>query len=172
MENNENNAVIGDLTKEFENTIPNDEDKQELKQAFEKYLYEYKKVLEKSNINSLDDALKFSANKIMKLPLYNKKQKLIEDESFKEIQKISSKAFELAKNVVTGKREEIDNNSLEEMKNKLKICLNDVREFNKQQASMLVSEGILDLVFVENPKTQLISIRLGKNAIRKNNNMN
>ena len=48
------------------------------------------------------------------------------------------------------------------MKNKLNIALKEVKDYNKQQAVWLVSEGILDLNFVKNPKTEIMSIRLGK----------
>ena len=44
-----------------------------------------------------------------------------------------------------------------------------VREFNKQTAQNLVSEGLLDIMFVENPKTGKTSLRIGRNIVYKNN---
>ena len=44
----------------------------------------------------------------------------------------------------------------------LNELLKSVKAFNKQQAIWLVSEGILDLNFVKNPKTDIMSIRLGR----------
>ena len=51
----------------------------------------------------------------------------------------------------------------------LNQSLEGVREFNKQTAQNLVSEGLLDIMFVENPKTGKTSLRIGRNIVYKNN---
>lgn len=165
----EDNNITEKLIEEFKNTIPNSEDEQELINAFEIYLYDLKKVIEEFNmeIKDADKVFELSAKKIMKLSLENKKQKLIRDESFEKIQRISNKSFEMTQKMIRGKKLELENNELEKMKKELEESLNNVRDFNKEQAQMLVSEGILDLMFVENPKTEITSLRLGRCIGRK-----
>lgn len=42
-----------------------------------------------------------------------------------------------------------------------------VRDFNKMQAEILISEGILDFNFIKDPHTNIISLRLSKYVVKK-----
>lgn len=164
----EHKAVINELVNEFADSIENLEDKKELTIAFEKYLYNLVKMAEKidSSIKDKNKAvemlLRYSTDNAVELTLDQKRQMLIRDESFEKIRSISNRAFEMTKEVLAKKITEPNEQELEEMKNTLNQSLKDVKDFNKQQAVWLVSEGILDLNFVENPKTEIMSIRLGR----------
>lgn len=164
----EHKAVINELVNEFADSIENLEDKKELTIAFEKYLYNLVKMAEKidSSIKDKNKAvemlLRYSTDNAVKLTLDQKRQMLIKDENFEKIRSISNRAFEMTQEVLAKKITEPNEQELEEMKNTLNQSLKDVKDFNKQQAVWLVSEGILDLNFVENPKTEIMSIRLGR----------
>ena len=112
---------------------------------------------DKSDMESL---LKYVTDDVIKLPLEQKRQMLIRDESFETIRSISNNAFEMAQEAYTSKSDNIDETKVDEMQKKLNELLKSVKAFNKQQAIWLVSEGILDLNFVKNPKTDIMSIRL------------
>ena len=114
---------------------------------------------DKSDMESL---LKYVTDDVIKLPLEQKRQMLIRDESFETIRSISNNAFEMAQEAYTSKSDNIDETKVDEMQKKLNELLKSVKAFNKQQAIWLVSEGILDLNFVKNPKTDIMSIRLGR----------
>lgn len=164
----EHKAVINELVNEFADSIENLEDKKELTIAFEKYLYNLVKMAEKidSSIKDKNKAvemlLRYSTDNAVKLTLDQKRQMLIKDENFEKIRSISNRAFEMTQEVLAKKITEPNEQELEEMKNTLNQSLKDVKDFNKQQAVWLVSEGILDLNFVENPKIEIMSIRLGR----------
>lgn len=164
----EHKAVINELVNEFADSIENLEDKKELTIAFEKYLYNLVKMAEKidSSIKDKNKAvemlLRYSTDNAVELTLDQKRQMLIRDESFEKIRSISNRAFEMTQEVLAKKITEPNEQELEEMKNTLNQSLKDVKDFNKQQAVWLVSEGILDLNFVENPKIEIMSIRLGR----------
>ena len=68
----------------------------------------------------------------------------------------------MTQDVLAKKLTEPNDQELEDMKNTLNKALKEVKDYNKQQAVWLVSEGILDLNFVKNPKTEIMCIRLGK----------
>ena len=106
--------------------------------------------------------LRYSTDNAIKMPLNQKKQMLVKDESFEKIRALSDKAFEMTQDVLAKKLTEPNDQELEDMKNTLNKALKEVKDYNKQQAVWLVSEGILDLNFVKNPKTEIMSIRLGK----------
>ena len=150
-------------------TIQNVYNSEELKTGLKNYLYELKESIENLNSElSIEEAFYYNVNKIKALPLVNQEQKLIKDEKLQEIQRTSMKAYEMAHNVIMGNNE-IDKSQLSEMKETLNQSLEGVREFNKQTAQNLVSEGLLDIMFVENPKTGKTSLRIGRNIVYKNN---
>lgn len=165
---------IDELLKEFDNSIENLEDKNELSIKFKEYIYELKKIVKKtakiidtSDENSVNLLLKYSTEDIIKLSPEQKRQMLIKDESFEKIRSISNNAFEMAQEAYTSEGDNIDETKVDEMQKKLNELLKSVKAFNKQQAIWLVSEGILDLNFVKNPKTDIMSIRLGRCLQRK-----
>ena len=160
--------VITELVKKFDDSIENQEDKKELSSAFEKYLYNLNEMADKSDSGIEDKEkmieylLRYSTDNDIKMPLNQKKQMLVKDESFEKIRALSDKAFEMTQDVLAKKLTEPNDQELEDMKNTLNKALKEVKDYNKQQAVWLVSEGILDLNFVKNPKTEIMSIRLGK----------
>ena len=149
--NFENNAeFFFDVTNLFNNSIPIN---------LKKENYVNFNINDKSDMESL---LKYVTDDVIKLPLEKKRQMLIRDESFETIRSISNNAFEMAQEAYTSKSDNIDETKVDEMQKKLNELLKSVKAFNKQQAIWLVSEGILDLNFVKNPKTDIMSIRLGR----------
>ena len=161
--------VIDKFVIKFSESTKDAFDKKRLTEAFEKYLYKQVEAEEKINQNfNIDDKsdmeslLKYVTDDVIKLPLEQKRQMLIRDESFETIRSISNNAFEMAQEAYTSKSDNIDETKVDEMQKKLNELLKSVKAFNKQQAIWLVSEGILDLNFVKNPKTDIMSIRLGR----------
>ena len=161
--------IIDKLVIKFSESLNEAFDKERLTETFEKYLYKQVETEEKINQNfNIDDKsdmeflLKYVTDDVIKLPLEQKRQMLIKDESFETIRSISNNAFEMAQEAHAGKINNIDETKVDEMKKTLNESLKSVKAFNKQQAVWLVSEGILDLNFVKNPKTDIMSIRLGR----------
>ncbi len=162
-------VLINNIAEEYKNSLQNVYNSEELKTGLKNYLYELKESIENLNSElSIEEAFYYNVNKIKALPLVNQEQKLIKDEKLQEIQRTSMKAYEMAHNVIMGNNE-IDKSQLSEMKETLNQSLEGVREFNKQTAQNLVSEGLLDIMFVENPKTGKTSLRIGRNIVYKNN---
>ena len=146
---NENIEIVNTKINDINNKIAEKEEK--INQNFN--------IDDKSDMESL---LKYVTDDVIKLPLEQKRQMLIRDESFETIRSISNNAFEMAQEAYTSKSDNIDETKVDEMQKKLNELLKSVKAFNKQQAIWLVSEGILDLNFVKNPKTDIMSIRLGR----------
>lgn len=165
--------VIDKFVIKFSESTKDAFDKKRLTEAFEKYLYKQVETEEKINQNfnighkidhkiDMEYLLNSVTDDVIKLPLEQKRQMLIRDESFETIRSISNNAFEMAQEAYTSKSDNIDETKVDEMQKKLNELLKSVKAFNKQQAIWLVSEGILDLNFVKNPKTDIMSIRLGR----------
>ena len=166
--------LIMELVREFKNVLPEETEKKELIDSFEKYLYEIVEQIQKSEYENIENkeefvesVLKSEKKSIIELTLENKKQKLINDEPFNQIQVISSKAFEMAYNTIEGQKVEIDEKSLNDLQEKLVQNLKKVRDFNKMQSEILVSEGILDLNFIKEPQIETTSLRLSRYIVRK-----
>ena len=163
-----------ELVREFKNVLPEETEKNELIDSFEKYLYQIVEQIQKSEYENIENkeefvesVLKSETKSIIELTLENKKQKLINDEPFNQIQVISSKAFEMAYNTIEGQKVEIDEKSLNDLQEKLVQNLKKVRDFNKMQSEILVSEGILDLNFIKEPQIETTSLRLSRYIVRK-----
>ena len=165
--------IIDKLVIKFSESLNEAFDKERLTETFEKYLYKQVETEEKINQNfnighkidhkiDMEYLLNSVTDDVIKLPLEQKRQMLIRDESFETIRSISNNAFEMAQEAYTSKSDNIDETKVDEMQKKLNELLKSVKAFNKQQAIWLVSEGILDLNFVKNPKTDIMSIRLGR----------
>lgn len=168
MKENKYEEIIKELVEDFTKTIPNSENERELINSFEKYLYNLIEAINNSqDIKEKDEefikyVLRYSTEITKELPLIQKKQKLIEDKNFNEIERISIDAFRTVQEIIFGKEIKKDEKELEEVRQKLKANLERVREFNKEQAQYLVSEGMLDLYFIENPETNIMSLRTGR----------
>ena len=168
MKENKYEEIIKELVEDFTKTIPNSENEIEMINSFEKYLYNLIEAINNSqDIKEKDEefikyVLRYSTEITKELPLIQKKQKLIEDKNFNEIERISIDAFRTVQEIIFGKEIKKDEKELEEVRQKLKANLERVREFNKEQAQYLVSEGMLDLYFIENPETNIMSLRTGR----------
>ena len=90
-----------------------------------------------------------------------KKRRLIVDRSFGEIMELSEQIYNMAIEILCNKREKTDYNK-EKMIKRLNECLNNVKPYNKEMAKKYVSEAMLDLEFIYNPKTEILSLRLGR----------
>lgn len=161
--------IIDELVREFADSIKDVNENKELVNAFEKYLYSMKEIAEKSVGNTgkndkekIEFILRYSTENTINLSLEQKKQKILIDENFQKICSISNKAFEIAKEAAVNPPIDINKDELISMVDTLNHLKENVRDFNKNEAIWLASEGILDLKFVNNPNTKLMSIRLGK----------
>ena len=167
MKENKYEEIIKELVEDFTKTIPNSENERELINSFEKYLYNLIEAINNSqDIKEKDEefikyVLRYSTEITKELPLIQKKQKLIEDKCFEEIERISAYAFKIVQEIILGKEIKRDEKELKELKQKLKENLSRVRDFNKNQAQWLVSEGMLDLGFIEDPNKDIMSLRAG-----------
>lgn len=166
MKELEYKEVIEKLKKEFNESISYSDP--ELMKEFENYLNRTIKSIKEFQLggkkfdeSSVKPVLESMANRIIAEDIQMKRKDLIKDVNFEKIRQISMKAFTVAQDVLKGKEleEELDIDG--EMK-KLETLLNSVEEYNKEQARNLVSEAILDLNFIANPNSEMVSLRLGE----------
>lgn len=157
--------IILELVARFKLSIPTNEE--ELAKEFEEYLYSTVKNLENStnkfvrkDKKSIEDVLKSVTDNLCNLDLELKKQELLFDNNFKKIGEISNTFFELAKFVFEGEEMNIEINAQEKI-DEMEKLLSLVEPYNKEEAERLLSEAILDLKFIENPRSNISSIRLG-----------
>ena len=87
------------------------------------------------------------------------KQEEQDDPSMVKIRKISNEAYQRAANVAYGK--EVEKYDYKEKSDALNELLKNVTEKNKAEAKKLVSEALLDVMFVNNPKSLITSLRIG-----------
>ena len=109
MVEKESEILIEELVKKYEDSIQNAENKQELVNGLRNYLNEVKKVVEQSKYDlTIEEALKASTKNIMELSPIRQEQKLIPDEKFNEIQKISTEVYESARKLISGNTEKVE----------------------------------------------------------------
>lgn len=162
---NEYEQIIYSLTDEFAKNVGYDEI--ELIKAFENYLYNALKQNEstklkfiKNDKESTERLLRLITERLINADLDTKKRRLIKDESFERIKKTSREAFEIAQSILNNKTPNF-NFDIQKKIDELQEAISDVKIYNKEQANELVSETILDLNFIENPKTNIVSLRMG-----------
>ena len=68
-------------------------------------------------------------------------------------------AFDSAKQILYDEKIESDFNIKERIE-KMQECFKSVKKYNIVLAKKLLSEGILDLLYIENPKTNVKSFRI------------
>ncbi len=157
--------LISKLVEQFKKSTPDDEE--ELIAGFENYLYTIVRKMKEAKHDSTKEGkqrIEILLNRITKnlsmTNLETKKSRILVDESFEEIRKISDNVFETAlRQLESNATTNIDIN-VEEKIEKIIQLLEEVKSFNKEQAQMLVSETMLDLQFIQNPKTDIKSLRL------------
>lgn len=84
------------------------------------------------------------------------------DNNFEKIKEISNKVFVDARNILNGKKIEYN---LSDKVVEMEKLISKVEKHNKEQAEKLISEAILDMNFIDNPNTEICSLRLS-NIIR------
>lgn len=166
--------LIEELTENFKNSIPIEEEM--LCQAFNKYLLMAVENLKNSDSKfiskddeSISKVLKSIAERLTKGSLNYKKKELLRDENFEMLSIFSMSANQMAEEILKGKKVEVKfdiDKRIEEMTRLSKL----VEEYNKEEATFLLSEGILDLKYVKDPQTDIISLRLGRVARLLNSN--
>ena len=122
--------IIDKLVIKFSESLNEAFDKERLTETFEKYLYKQVETEEKINQNfnighkidhkiDMEYLLNSVTDDVIKLPLEQKRQMLIKDESFETIRSISNNAFEMAQEAHAGKINNIDETKVDEMKKTL-----------------------------------------------------
>ena len=158
--------LIEELTENFKQSIPEGETK--LIDAFKEYLLKVNDDLKNSDSKfvlkdeeSISNVLRRITERLVRSDLRSKKRELLIDENFEKLSMLSGLAKVMAEDILNGKESNIKfdiNEKIEEMTSLLDL----VEEYNKEQASWLVSEGTLDFKFVENPETNIVSLRLNR----------
>lgn len=160
--------LIEELTENFKNSIPVEEER--LCQAFNKYLLRAIENLKNSDSKfiskddeSISKVLKSIAERLTKGSLDYKKKELLRDKNFEMLSTFSMSANQMAEEILKGKKIEVKfdiDKRIEEMTRLSRL----VEEYNKEEAALLLSEGILDLKYVKDPQTDIISLRLCRTA--------
>lgn len=165
--------LIKELAERFRDSIPEGEN--QLVIEFEKYLYSTVTNMQNSDspfirkdIDSIKSLLMKITDVFISYELNVKKQYLLLDESFEKIGKISGKIYKIAQGILNGNEISVDVDEGEKI-NELNDLLKDVADYNMEQAKLLVSEAKLDIKFIKNPDTNILSLRLAniKNNIKK-----
>lgn len=158
------NRYILELVKKFEESVPKEE--AELVDTFKEYLQiaiMSIKNNESKFINKDDESIRSvvtkMANDLIYASLETKKRVLIEDKNLIRIHEYSDQACKDATKIVTGDSEPIEYD-VDERIDEINHLLEGVKEYNKDIAKKMVSETILDLNFIKNPKTGITSLRL------------
>ena len=173
---NDYNKLIDDLTKKFEMCLPENEDDREiLIENFKKYMYFSIDTLEKSKYNidrSFEGITKILISisaSLCEMDIIEKKRKLLKDEKFEEIRRISGDTFRLALQRLTGEKNEsisISQNDIESLDNLIKS----VKPYNINEAKKLISEAILDWEYLNSENPNIYSIRLHHEILRLKRN--
>lgn len=154
--------LMEELAKEFKQSIPENIQREKLTGEYEKML---KQVVESfKNINCQDSEIEKTLIKIGKewidLDIEEKQRRLLRDENFQDIVRDSTRIYNIAISIL--EKEEVNIEfDISEKEKQLEEKLKNVKTFNKLEAEKLVSEAILDLKFIENPNTNIVSLRLG-----------
>lgn len=158
------NMYVNSLLEEFSKKLPRDE--KNLIRNYKEYLDESLRNIEQTgetiDIQLKKDFLRLKANYIINLPdLDSVKRVIVYDRNFEEITIESGKIFNEACEVLKGNMKKSSIN-LEEKIKKLEEILGEVKEFNFEQARLLISEASLDKNYIENPSTNILSFRLSR----------
>ena len=158
-------SLINKLVEEFKETIP--EGYENLTSLFKKNLYDYINFSRNNSYEFLSKkeniirGLNVFASKLISADIETKKRELEEDENFNKIRDISLEGYDAALNILNKKKVE-KVTDINQKITKMKKLLNCVKDYNKNVAKELVSEGILDWNYLKNPDTETFSLRIGK----------
>ncbi len=170
------NTLIEKIYSETIGTVLNNTNKElndELSKSYKEYLLNiyFPKDFNNDRLSTneiLQRIIDIEISRWKDLSEYEKMQRLIKDDAFKKIIEISNKAYELAKTKLYNSTfgQNIDyipigvkeaNDSIEELEELFKK----IKNFNYEEAQTLVSEGIMDFLYVSG-QTEGRSIRLGR----------
>lgn len=158
--------LIAELTANFERTIQEDNEKNEIIEAFRNYLYLAVQTIQESTskfISKDPESIKSVLNSIARnyenMDIDAIKRTLLIDNAFDEIRKKSLEIFEIAKSNLSGKTNDANIDVENEVKN-MQTLLKEVKEYNKEQAQELISEAIIDSGYITNSNEDILSLRL------------
>ena len=143
----------------------NEEDKEEIKNGYFKYLYNLyaDKDINETNYNNMLVAItEIEKNKWQSRSVEDRLYYFKKDNSFEIITSLSKKAYELASlrratdSPIVIKKKEAD-----EYINRLTSELAGVLEFNKEEAKRLVSESVVDFIYASGGDEDTTSFRIG-----------
>lgn len=168
--------LIEKITDQFKEMIPERND--ELIQAFKKMLLQKLEYIKKHPSDCIEEKEKFqkiyiinAAERIFKLvDLDSIKRELIEDKNLNEIRRISLNVFFKTATEKMKDKTIIEDVDTDKEIAKLKELFKYVQPYNQDEARVLLSEAILDAMFIKNPNTSIISLRLSKEKQRANKN--
>ena len=179
------NEIVDDIIQQFNTIVKDDENEKELQEGFRNYLNRSLKVITDSDLpfakendqnnQIIEKYLRKIAEHIINSSVEYKKIVLIDDYYMNKLNAISKKIYEIAMSILEGKKEETKKIDTNKLKEELRDLLKKVKPWNYAQAEQMVSETILDLGVIENPSTDVLSLRLGHiygsiTDNRKNNN--
>lgn len=146
------NIILHDIPKNYQDEVS----KNYLEYLSKKYSNKYND----ENID-IDFIISIENSTWSIVPFGYKLQLFVKDDSLEKIREISLEAYNLAKERLEKKLESTIRS--EEIDNKIKMfdeLLMNVKDFNKDLAKALVSEGVADFVYASG-KTDVTSLRIG-----------
>lgn len=154
--------LIEKLAQDFKSSVSDDALKETLAIKFKNMIEgTYKKFEEKNyDYDEIEDTLKKISEEWCSLSLEEKQSRLLKDENFSEILEISKQAYNNAIHIMQGFEINVAFN-IEERETRLRELIKGVKPYNEERANREVSEGLLDLNFIKNPNTDIVSLRLG-----------
>lgn len=161
------NSLIEKLTKNFADRIPDDEnEKKNLIESFKLNLQKRIEIIKNidskyisKDFESIRELVQIEADRLLQMDIESAKRFLLEDKKFEEIQKISRRAFELAaKKLIENKN--VGEWQSENEINTMKELLVGVKSHNQKMAENLISEAILDFMFLDGTNAGFYSLRL------------
>ncbi len=162
-------TIYNSLCEEFQKNIP-DEEKEELSNLFKK---EIENECSKLSAPDSEEEKKIKIRmvtsyekELCNMSLEYKKEKLIKDEQFEQINYLSLNAYALARKKLND-NEAISVDDANEKIELLEKMLESVQDFNKPQAKMEVSEAILDLKYASGQVDDIFSLRMGREIQNK-----
>lgn len=162
------NERIFKLTKEFKGKIPSeDEDYEILINEFKRYLEDTVQIIKNSddkftskNPETIKLILERTAKRFFMYDIKSIKQTLLKDDAFDSLVTKSLKIFEIAKMKTEKKAIKVEynvNNEIDEMKK----MLESVKDYNQDSAKKILSEAFVDLKFIEEENSDIMSLRMG-----------
>lgn len=158
--------LVNQLANEFKKSIPKTEET--LTNNFITFLYSVINGFQERGETRGEIIRKISlfSRYIIKQDLDEKKRTIVVDDAFEKIRQISNSIFEIAKRVLNGENVNIEGD-ISKKTSEMSELLSSVKECNREQAETFVSEAIVDINYILNPQSGLMSIRIAHEIKRK-----